>query len=320
MVGPQDMTDICSPLEADLHNHTTHSDGELTPTALVRHAAELGLRGLAVTDHDTIDGLEEACAAGRAHGIQVVCGVEVSVRFVEPFFRGTLHLLLYFDEALLGDRSFRDQTAQTLGKGRGPALTTDRIGAINAQFAPTGRSPLLPRPLAEGDVYAHGERISRRHFALALGDLGLTDRAVVNRVLGNDSPAYIPSGVPMGALRGYLQAWPVVRILAHPAAGSYPGEGVYKEVLPPLETVERLLPGFLELGLDGLELCYPAHTPALRARVEALRQRHGLPLVTGGSDCHDTSARPLGVAGVSLACLAELQAAIARVGTARRPS
>ncbi|HUM72068.1 MAG TPA: PHP domain-containing protein, partial [Chloroflexota bacterium] len=73
---------------ADLHNHTTASDGEYTPTELVRAAAELGLRAVGVTDHDTLAGLDEALAAGHEAGIRVVPGVEVSLRFRRPYFTG----------------------------------------------------------------------------------------------------------------------------------------------------------------------------------------------------------------------------------------
>ena len=78
---------------ADLHNHTTASDGEYTPTELIHKAAELGLEAIGVTDHDTLNGLDEALAAGAAVGLRVVPGVEVSLRFKRPYFTGTLHYL-----------------------------------------------------------------------------------------------------------------------------------------------------------------------------------------------------------------------------------
>ena len=130
----------------------------------------------------------------------------------------------------------------------------------------------------------------------------------MTEIIGNDSPAYVPSGVSLERVSEWARPWPLARVLAHPAAGSFPGESHYKEVNPPLETVAALLPAFLEAGLDGLEVAYPAHTPALAARVEALRRAHGIPLATGGSDSHDPVARPLGVAGVGRAEVAALTA------------
>ncbi len=292
---------------ADLHNHTIHSDGTYRPAALVEAAAALRLRAVGITDHDTIEALPEALEAAPRVGVDVVCGVEASVRFTEAAFTGTLHVLVYFSPELQADPDFRQDTRQVLAQGRGPALTSTRIAAINRVFAPGGEQPRLPRPLQEADVYAHAERITRRHFALALNDLGITKRAAVSRIIGNDSPAYVPSGIPLELLRDYVQRWPVLRVLAHPAAGSHPGESHYKEVNPTLETVEELLPGFLAMGLDGLEVRYPAHTPELEARLKALRRRYDLPLATGGSDCHDLEERPLGVCTVSLSVVEQMR-------------
>ena len=279
---------------ADLHNHTTHSDGDATPAELVARARELGLAALGVTDHDTIGGLPGALLAGRAQGVEIVCGMELTLNFTEPFFTGSLHLLLYFPEALLRRQDFQDRTVSTLSRGRGDALVRARLEAINQHFAPGAAEPLLPRPLLEQDIYAHGHQISRRHFALALKELGLTDRPTMSRIIGNHSPAYIPSGAPLETLADYLGSFPFVRVLAHPAAGSFPGDSHYKEVLPPFETVERLLPRFVALGLDGLEVRYPAHTEKWERRLEAKMAELGLPLATGGSDTHDQQLRPLG--------------------------
>lgn len=292
---------------ADLHNHTTHSDGDATPRELVARAAELGLAALGVTDHDTIKGLPEALEAGRAKGVEIVCGLELTLRFTEPFFCGSLHLLLYFPEHLLQREDFWDSTSETLALGRGEALVRARLDRINEHFAPDATEPLLPRPLLAEDIYAHGHQISRRHFALALQEMGLTDQAAMSRIIGNDSPAYIPSGAPMESLAGYLGKFPFVRVLAHPAAGSFPGQSHYKEVLPPFETVELLLPRFLAIGLDGLEVHYPAHTKQWAQRLDAKCRELGLPLATGGSDTHDQELRPLGTRTVPYAVVEQMR-------------
>lgn len=304
---------------ADLHNHTTASDGDLTPTALVGRAADLGLAALGVTDHDTIEGLPEALEAGARCGVEVVCGVEVTLRFTEPAFRGSLHVLVYFAPSNLSNDDFLSQTRDVLALGRGTALNRARLEALNGHFGPGGPEPLLERPLTEADLLRHGERISRRHFARALSEQG-HDREAVTRMIGNASPAYVPSGMTVGDLAVYLRRWPqTVRVLAHPAAGSFPGEGHYKEVLPPLETVERLMPRFAPLALDGLEAAYPGHTPELEQRVRDLAATLGLTLVTGGSDCHDASQRPLGVASVPMDAVDRIRALWAARGRAGHP-
>lgn len=296
--------------QADLHNHTTCSDGELTPTELVKEGKKAGLAAIAITDHDTIEGLDEGLAAGRQEDLEVICGVEVTTRFVEPIFKGSLHLLLYFSRTLLEIPEFVSQTEKTLAKGRGLKLTTDRIEAINRHFAPGTDDALLPRPLTIDDIHRHGHRISRRHFALALSDMGL-EKEQISRAIGNDSPAYVPSGAPLEALEDYVTRWPLVRILAHPAAGSYPGDSFYKEVLPPYETVQRFLPQFQRLGLDGYEIYYPGHTSELIIRLEKDAADLGFALATGGSDCHDREMRPLAQQGVAYAVVEQMKALFA---------
>lgn len=297
------------PFIADLHNHTTASDGEYTPNELVNKAAELGLRAVGVTDHDTLNGLDEALAAGRAAGIRVVPGVEVSLRFKRPYFTGTLHYLLYIPYGLLDDAEFRRQAEAIFSQGRGGGLVRARVAAINAEFGPRGATPLLARELTAGEIEALADNVTRRHFALALTNNHGLDKGQVNALIGNDSRAYIPSGIEPSTLTPLLKAYPqLVRVFAHPAAGSYPGESLYNEVLPPIETVEILLPEFLDdalLGLDGLEVQYPGHIQEHRDLIAGWAEKHGL-IQTGGSDCHDRVNRPLGVAGVDEAGLEAL--------------
>jgi len=289
---------------ADLHNHTTASDGEYTPTELVTAAKALGLTAVGVTDHDTLNGLDEALAAGEAAGIRVIPGVEVSLRFRRPNFTGSLHYLLYIPYALLPDPAFRQMAASVFSQGRGGGLVRARVTAINEEFGPEGKTPVLARPLTPAEIEALAPNVTRRHFALALKENHGLEREQINALIGNDSRAYLPSGVDPAQLTPLLHAYPeLVRVFAHPAAGSYPGESLYNEVLPPIEIVETLMPEFLDdgvLGLDGLEVHYPGHVAEHRALLAAWANRYGL-MMTGGSDCHDRVDRPLGMAGVSQA-------------------
>ncbi len=297
--------------QADLHNHTTASDGDFSPTELIRRYAALGVQAVAVTDHDTIAGLGEALEAGRALGVDVLPGVEVTLRFSEELFRGSLHLLLYFDAALLEDQAFLDLAAATFAKGRGDSLVRARLVEINRYFGPEGVEPRMPRELTADDLYSQTDQVSRRHFAVALKGLGITDRDEISHIIGNDSPAYIPSGMTFEDLAPLLEAYPFARVFAHPAAGSFPGDSHYKEVLPPLATVVELLPRFLAIGVDGLEAFYPGHTEELTAATLALVEEHGLALATGGSDCHDEAQRPPGTAGCGLEVVARIRELLA---------
>ncbi|MBN2011771.1 PHP domain-containing protein [candidate division KSB1 bacterium] len=286
-------------LYADLHNHSTASDGDYSPTALIEQAKKLKLRIVALTDHDSIDGLKEALTTADAAGIQLVAGVEVSLAFRRPEFTGTLHVLVYFKQSLLKNQKFIQDIESVMQLGRGDALIRSRVTAINEIFGPDGREPQLKSLLHSDDLTVYSANVTRRHFALALKEKhGITDDAVVARIIGNASPAYVPSGIDLEQLKLALKPYPVLRVLAHPAAGSFPGESHYKEVLPPLETVERMLVEFLEFGIQGIEVHYPGHTAEHRQILLNWAEYHGL-VTTGGSDCHDAAARPLGVDGLT---------------------
>lgn len=287
---------------ADVHNHSTASDGEYRPSELVAKSRDLGLKAIGLTDHDSIAGLDEFLYAGSRSGLIAIPGVEVSLRFKRPFFVGTLHLLLYFSETLLKNAEFKRDLTHLTGQGRGEALVRDRVDAINREFGPGGPEPLLNKPLTMEEILLHGDNITRRHFFMALSkNHKIEDKNKTDRIIGNNSPAYIPSGIDIGLLNPFFKQYSVVKILAHPAAGSFPGESHYKEVLPPIEVVEQLLPEFLDkdiVGIDGLEVYYPAHTDEHEERLVSLANQNGL-LITGGSDCHDSSNRPLGVVGIT---------------------
>ncbi|WP_022668085.1 PHP domain-containing protein [Desulfospira joergensenii] len=284
---------------ADLHNHTTASDGDFSPELLVKKAGALGLKALGITDHDTLKGLAPGLAAGEAQGITVVPGVEVSIRFKRPYFTGTLHLLCYFSGKRLGDENFVKTFESLLADGRGEGLVRARIDQINKIFGPQGTSPLLEREMEFEDISAFSSNASRRHFALSLNQrFGITDKQMVNSIIGNDSPAYLPSGIELDKIGGFIRAQDLTAVLAHPAAGSFPGEGHYKEVLPPVETVEKILPEFIEAGLRGIEVNYPGHAPEHRKILLDWAGTHNF-FITGGSDCHDDTERPPGVEGIS---------------------
>ena len=284
---------------ADLHNHTTASDGDYAPGALIATMKHLGISVVGVTDHDTVGGLETALKAGDDLGIEVVPGVEVSVRFKESFFTGTLHLLCYFKPDLIRDHAFITALNETLGKGRGEDLIRARVAEINRCFGPGSPEPLLSRPMSPDEIAAYAPSVSRRHFAMALNEKhAITDPDQVNHIIGNKSPAYVPSGIDISTVGAFTSAFPVITVLAHPAAGSFPGEGHYSEVLPPVEIVEKLLPRFLDMGLHGLEINYPGHTLHQQKMLQEWARRYHL-VATGGSDCHDEIHRPAGVAGIS---------------------
>ncbi len=284
---------------ADLHNHTTASDGDFTPERLVKKAQENAIPTIGVTDHDTLAGLPEAVAAGKKYQVNVIPGVEVSIRFKRSYFTGTLHLLCYFLPERLHDPNFMNEFNAILASGRGEGLVRARINEINKVFGPAGESALLERDMVFEDISSLSSNATRRHFAIALEKaFKISDPATINRVIGNSSPAYLPSGIDLYAMAGFIKTYPMVTALAHPAAGSFPGEGHYKEVLPPLEIVERIFPDFIDLGINALEVFYPGHIKEHQDLMEAWAEKYGL-VMTGGSDCHDDGDRPFGVKGLT---------------------
>ena len=286
---------------ADLHNHSTASDGELSPGEVVTQAAKKGLEAVALSDHDTIMGLDEALQAGLEAGIKVIPGVELTLRFRRPYFVGSLHLLLCFQAQQLKNREFL-QTLETLfAAGRGPALVRDRVESINQFFGPSSPTPMLKRPLTATEIEAYADNITRRHFAKVLSENHHLERHQVDDIIANRSPAYLPSGVDPIQFLPLRKNFPILAILAHPAAGSFPAPSHYREVLPPWSVVAKLLEEFMApepIAIDGLEIEYPGHREEEKKILRGLTANHRL-LVSGGSDGHDLKERPYGVTGIN---------------------
>lgn len=187
-------------IKADLHLHTTYSDGDFTPGEVVSKAASLGYSQISITDHDTIAGVEEAIASGRELGVSVVPGIEVTLRFVREYFVGSLHLLVYFPVSLLASSAFKADLTGVVSQGRGLSLVETRVERINEEFGPSGRTPLLVSPLEVSSVTSLASNVSRRHFAQALSSVHGLSSSQVTSLIGNASPAYVPSGVDLSCL------------------------------------------------------------------------------------------------------------------------
>jgi predicted metal-dependent phosphoesterase TrpH len=235
-------------------------------------AADRGLATLALTDHDTVAGVDEARAAGAAVGVRVVAGVELSVRVSQ----GSLHLLGYFAE--------EPPSGFTRLLAGLEARRVDRAREMLARLADLGA------PIAFADVAdrARGP-IGRPHVAEALVAAGhAADRQdAFARYLADGGPAHVPSAGlgPAAAVRAVAAAGGAP-VIAHPASLGLGADDL-------AAAVGRLAP----LGLRGLEVYRPDHTPEQREEFGALARRLGL-VATGGSDFHGTEgAPPLGDTG-----------------------
>ena len=286
---------------ADLHNHSTASDGELSPAEVIKQAAKKGLQAVALTDHDTLAGLEEGLQTAAGLDIQMIPGVELTLRFCRPAFVGSLHLLLYFHPEKLKDQEFLKEIENLFASGRGPALVRDRVTAINQHFGPNSPFPLLKRDLTATEIEDCADNITRRHFAKVLSENHHLKRHQVDEIMANRSPAYLPSGIDPDRILPLRKKFPMLAFLAHPAAGSFPPPSHYREVLPPWPLVAELLPEFMALepiAIDGVEIEYPGHRETEKKILRELAATSRL-LVCGGSDGHDLKERPYGVTGIN---------------------
>lgn len=246
----------------DLHAHTTASDGTLTPTQLVHLARDRGLAALAVTDHDTVDGVAEAMEAAAQCGIELVPGIELSVDYPH----GELHLLGYFLD--FRDPVFLEQVTD-LQEHR-----SNRNGVMLRRIQEHGFEITLDDVQEE----AGGGQIGRPHFARALIRKGYATSVpdAFERYLGTGRPLHVPK-VRLdveAAIRLVHQAGGLA-VVAHPK---------YLHFANP-DALEQELARLRSLGLDGLECYYRMHTIAETDLFLGIARRLEL-LVTAGSDFH----------------------------------
>jgi predicted metal-dependent phosphoesterase TrpH len=253
----------------DLHLHTTASDGSLKPAALVAAAAAAGLTVIAVTDHDTTDGFDEAAAAGATAGVRVLTGIEITA-----VDRGRdVHVLGYFfDRAHPSLVSF---------------LSSQRADRIRRVTEMLDRLARLGVPIRAEDVLAgrrEGQSIGRPRIADALVAAGhAADRNdAFDRWIGAGRPAFV-------ARRGATPE-EVVSIVAE--AG-----GIASLAHPGLLKSPDLLPRLAAHGLPAVEARHSDHDPETEARFRAFAREHNL-LVTGGSDFHGAEGHRVNALGV----------------------
>ena len=247
---------------ADLHTHTTASDGLLSPEQLVGLARQRGLAAIAITDHDTVDGVSGALTIADP-GLRVVPGVEMSC-VVDG---ADVHLLGYgIDVESPGLTTFLTERANE---------RRSRAAAIVDRLAEIGVPVSLPRVTE----LAGSGTVGRPHVARALVEAGHVSSIgnAFDLYLGNGRPAHVerPELTPQRAI-DVIHAAGGAAVLAHPLYS--PG---YADFLPDL----------VAAGLDGLEVVYPDHNEATERRLAALAASHRL-IATGGSDFHADSGRP----------------------------
>lgn len=245
----------------DLHVHSRASDGALAPRDVVRLASEIGLRALAVTDHDTVAGVPEALAAGEEFGIEVIPAVEISTEFAD----GACHILGYFID--IQDAALGALLAEAReGRERRNAQMLEKLVGLGL-------------PLAMDDVRRHVTAgvVTRAHFASAMIEKGYVtswDEAF-EKFLGRNKAAFVYRKRldPFEAIRAVRGAGGL-SALAHP-----------RQLNRTVEETETWIAELARAGLDAVETTSPDHSAALGKRYRKIAERLGL-LETGGTDWH----------------------------------
>jgi predicted metal-dependent phosphoesterase TrpH len=236
--------------------HSTYSDGASSPEEMVRWAKQVGLQTIALTDHDEVGGVDAAIEEGRACGLEVIPGIELSVTV-----KGRdIHVLGYFfdhrDAGLLDYVSLFTKQRH------------ERVREMVRRLKPLGAPLEVEAVLAKS---THGA-IGRPHVAEALVDAGHVScrEEAFDKFLHDEGPAYVPK-YPFSPTEGaeLIHRLGGVVILAHPV---FYGE-------------DGAIASLMDAGLDGLEADHPKQNESQRSHFRQMAGERGL-LVTGGSDCH----------------------------------
>jgi predicted metal-dependent phosphoesterase TrpH len=267
-------------LPVDLHMHSSASDGSLSPADLIAKAAGAGLAAAALTDHDTLEGVDEALAAGERCGLEVLPGIELSSVKDEQ----EIHLLGY-------DPIFPDKIEKALKE-----LRRDRYRRMSRMVSVLRK---IGFDLNDADVAAEAKHAApgRLHLARLMVKKGFVPdiNSAFSLYLRRGRPAFVPRAAldPAGAIK-LLHRAGAVPVLAHPGSKA-------RGLLRPL----------VAAGLRGIEVIHPDHSPELVRYYRHQAQRMDL-LITGGSDYHgDGSGRAgqLGSFTVPYRCLVALKKA-----------
>lgn len=246
----------------DLHLHTNASDGQQSPAELVALAQEIGLDCIAITDHDTTDGVRPALIAAEGSRLEIIPGIELSAEDGS----GDVHILGY--GMVIEDADFQAQ------------LRAFRQNRYDRGLLIVEKLASLGIIITWEDVlrWADGGAVGRSHIARALVAAGHAHdvKDAFERYIANDGPAYIArERLSPEASIAMIHAAGGVAVLAHPVlVKDYP----------------TLTVRLKAAGLDGIEKVYPLHDAATEASIQGLADRHGL-IVTGGSDFHGIGIR-----------------------------
>lgn len=253
-----------TPQTVDLHVHSTKSDGSFTPAELVSHALEIGLSAFALSDHDTVDGIDEAMEAAKGTGLEVIPAIEFSTEYEGK----DIHILgLYIDHKGQAFQkylqNFRD--SRDLRNRKMCQKLTD-YGVPVSYEALTARFP--------------GSVLTRAHYAKFLLEEGYVKSMTeaFERYVGDHAPCFLPREkvTPSQAVKLILEAGGIP-VLAHPILYHMSDA-----------RLDKLVAELKDAGLVGIEAIYSTYSNADERQIRRLAKKYDL-LITGGSDFHGTT-------------------------------
>lgn len=245
----------------DLHNHTSCSDGTDSPAELISAAKAAGLAAIAITDHDTVEGIPEAAKAGESLGVEVVPGVEMCTGFEHT----EIHTLGYFIDT--GNERLKNALKWVIDDRR--ERNEKMAAAMRADGLPVTAEELYAR-------YPHST-LGRPHFGEKLIELGVVAS------VKESFEKYLNPGCKYYVRRHFIEFSEAVSVI-HAAGGravlAHPFQYKYDD-----ERLRHLLDFCAEAGMDGMECMYSGYTPEMQEYLMRLAGEYGL-LITGGSDYH----------------------------------
>lgn len=252
------------PKYIDLHTHSTASDGTCTPTELVQYALKKGLHAIALTDHDTTDGIAEAREAAQGTSLTVIPGIELSTAYLNK----DIHILglnietenTCFQELLRGFQQERENRNLQM---------IHRLQEQGLQITWQDMISRFPDSV-----------MTRAHFARFLAETKQvhTIAEAFNRFLGDHAPCFVP--------REKVTPFQAVRMIHHGGGKAILAHPLLYHLRP--EQLEELVSQLVRCGLDGIEAIYSTNRGLDESSLRRLARNHGL-FITGGSDFHGTN-------------------------------
>ena len=269
-------------MSADLHIHTTYSDGTYSPTEIVKKAKEVGLSAIAITDHDEVGGIPEALEEGKKLGVKIVPAVELTTELPH----GEVHILGYFI----------DYNSKQLTK------ILEEIRAARYE-----RIKKICSKLAKLDIHVDPEEVFKLAGKGSVGRPHIARILIAKEVVTTVKDAFLKFLVPGApAYVGHYKLSPEEAIDLVKKSGGVP---VFAH--PKVSNCDELIPSFLSHGLKGLEVYYPSHNQQMETHYLSLANKYKL-ITTGGTDFHGGAGfneMRLGSKFVSDKIVTELEAA-----------